>query len=140
MSRLMCILRTSSSWPCNRLLRLSSLLLRPLSKNHSSKETSQPHWLSPADRDQQVMDLRSTGWVQVQDRDAIFKELHFKTFNQAFGFMSRVALQAEKMNHHPEWFNVYNKVQITLTTHDCGGLSKRDFKMAKFIDKIAVSM
>ncbi|XP_030602417.1 pterin-4-alpha-carbinolamine dehydratase 2 isoform X1 [Archocentrus centrarchus] len=60
--------------------------------------------------------------------------------NMAFGFMSRVALQAEKMNHHPEWFNVYNKVQITLTTHDCGGLSKRDIKMAKFIDKIALSM
>nr|XP_054586670.1 pterin-4-alpha-carbinolamine dehydratase 2 isoform X3 [Nothobranchius furzeri] len=59
---------------------------------------------------------------------------------EAFGFMSRVALQAEKMNHHPEWFNVYNKVQITLTTHDCGGLSKRDIKMAKFIDKVALSM
>ncbi|XP_054611344.1 pterin-4-alpha-carbinolamine dehydratase-like isoform X2 [Dunckerocampus dactyliophorus] len=58
----------------------------------------------------------------------------------AFGFMSRVALQAEKMNHHPEWFNTYNKVQITLTTHDCGGLSKRDIRMAKFIDKVALSM
>uniref|UniRef100_A0A8C6W033 4a-hydroxytetrahydrobiopterin dehydratase n=1 Tax=Nothobranchius furzeri TaxID=105023 RepID=A0A8C6W033_NOTFU len=98
------------------------------------------HWLSPADRDQLVMELRATGWMEVEDRDAIFKELHFKTFNQAFGFMSRVALQAEKMNHHPEWFNVYNKVQITLTTHDCGGLSKRDIKMAKFIDKVALSM
>uniref|UniRef100_A0A8C6Q249 4a-hydroxytetrahydrobiopterin dehydratase n=1 Tax=Nothobranchius furzeri TaxID=105023 RepID=A0A8C6Q249_NOTFU len=91
-------------------------------------------------RDQLVMELRATGWMEVEDRDAIFKELHFKTFNQAFGFMSRVALQAEKMNHHPEWFNVYNKVQITLTTHDCGGLSKRDIKMAKFIDKVALSM
>uniref|UniRef100_A0A3Q3BIX4 4a-hydroxytetrahydrobiopterin dehydratase n=1 Tax=Kryptolebias marmoratus TaxID=37003 RepID=A0A3Q3BIX4_KRYMA len=98
------------------------------------------HWLSHADRDQLVMELRATGWMEVEERDAIFKELHFKTFNQAFGFMSRVALQAEKMNHHPEWFNVYNKVQITLTTHDCGGLSKRDIKMAKFIDKIALSM
>ncbi|XP_028451083.1 pterin-4-alpha-carbinolamine dehydratase 2 isoform X2 [Perca flavescens] len=102
--------------------------------------SSDSHWLSPADRDQQVMDLRTKGWVDVEGRDAIFKELHFKTFNQAFGFMSRVALQAEKMNHHPEWFNVYNKVQITLTTHDRGGLSKRDIKMAKFIDKIALSM
>ncbi|XP_010869347.1 pterin-4-alpha-carbinolamine dehydratase 2 isoform X3 [Esox lucius] len=62
------------------------------------------------------------------------------TSNMAFGFMSRVALQAEKMNHHPEWFNVYNKVQITLTTHDCGGLSKRDIKLAKFIDKVALTM
>uniref|UniRef100_A0AAV2JEJ1 4a-hydroxytetrahydrobiopterin dehydratase n=1 Tax=Knipowitschia caucasica TaxID=637954 RepID=A0AAV2JEJ1_KNICA len=58
---------------------------------------------------------------------------------EAFGFMSRVALQAEKMNHHPEWVNVYNKVQVTLTTHDCGGLSQRDVKMAKFIDKITLS-
>ncbi|XP_064132546.1 pterin-4-alpha-carbinolamine dehydratase 2 isoform X2 [Loxodonta africana] len=58
----------------------------------------------------------------------------------AFGFMSRVALQAEKMNHHPEWFNVYNKVQITLTSHDCGGLTKRDVKLAQFIEKAAASM
>uniref|UniRef100_A0A8C4ETB1 4a-hydroxytetrahydrobiopterin dehydratase n=1 Tax=Dicentrarchus labrax TaxID=13489 RepID=A0A8C4ETB1_DICLA len=100
--------------------------------------SSDAHWLSPADRDQLLMELRATGWVEMENRNAIFKELHFKTFNQAFGFMSRVALQAEKMNHHPEWFNVYNKVQITLTTHDCGGLSKRDIKMAKFIDKIAL--
>ncbi|XP_051028329.1 pterin-4-alpha-carbinolamine dehydratase 2 isoform X2 [Acomys russatus] len=58
----------------------------------------------------------------------------------AFGFMSRVALQAEKMNHHPEWFNVYNKVQITLTSHDCGGLTKRDVKLAQFIEKAAASL
>ncbi|XP_052012311.1 pterin-4-alpha-carbinolamine dehydratase 2 isoform X2 [Apodemus sylvaticus] len=58
----------------------------------------------------------------------------------AFGFMSRVALQAEKMNHHPEWFNVYNKVQITLTSHDCGALTKRDVKLAQFIEKAAASM
>nr|XP_033783394.1 pterin-4-alpha-carbinolamine dehydratase 2 isoform X3 [Geotrypetes seraphini] len=54
--------------------------------------------------------------------------------------MTRVALQAEKMNHHPEWFNVYNKVQITLTTHDCGGLTKKDVKLAQFIDKAAASV
>ncbi|XP_028573911.1 pterin-4-alpha-carbinolamine dehydratase 2 isoform X2 [Podarcis muralis] len=59
---------------------------------------------------------------------------------QAFGFMTRVALQAEKMNHHPEWFNVYNKVQITLISHDCGGLTKRDVKLAQFIDKAAASV
>ncbi|XP_029925518.1 pterin-4-alpha-carbinolamine dehydratase 2 [Myripristis murdjan] len=131
-------LRTSSLWP-RRLSGLSSLLLPPTSRN-SSKMASDSHWLSAADREQLLMELRATGWVEVEDRDAIYKELHFKTFNQAFGFMSRVALQAEKMNHHPEWFNVYNKVQITLTTHDCGGLSKRDVKMAKFIDKIALNM
>ncbi|XP_069932215.1 pterin-4-alpha-carbinolamine dehydratase 2 isoform X6 [Oryctolagus cuniculus] len=65
-----------------------------------------------------------------------------KTFlpGRAFGFMSRVALQAEKMNHHPEWFNVYNKVQITLTSHDRGGLTRRDVKLAKFIEKAAASV
>ncbi|XP_047234369.1 pterin-4-alpha-carbinolamine dehydratase 2-like isoform X2 [Girardinichthys multiradiatus] len=103
---LMFIRRTSSSRPCSRL---SSLRKLPLQRNCSSKMSSDSHWLSPADRDQLVMELRVTGWMEVEDRDAIFKELHFKTFNQAFGFMSRVALQAEKMNHHPEWFNVYNK-------------------------------
>ncbi|XP_040907721.1 pterin-4-alpha-carbinolamine dehydratase 2-like [Toxotes jaculatrix] len=137
---LMFSLRTGSSRPCSHLYRLRGLLLPPLSRNNSSKMSSDSHWLSPAEREDLVMELRSTGWMEVEDRDAIFKELHFKTFNQAFGFMSRVALQAEKMNHHPEWFNVYNKVQITLTTHDCGGLSKRDIKMAKFIDKISLSM
>ncbi|KAM4547475.1 pterin-4-alpha-carbinolamine dehydratase 2 [Fundulus diaphanus] len=131
------ILRTSKPVTCNRL---SSLRKSPPHRHLCSKMSSDSHWLSPADRDQLVMELRATGWMEVEDRDAIFKELHFKTFNQAFGFMSRVALQAEKMNHHPEWFNVYNKVQITLSTHDCGGLSKRDIKMAKFIDKIALSM
>ncbi|KAF2985996.1 hypothetical protein EK904_002153 [Melospiza melodia maxima] len=59
---------------------------------------------------------------------------------KAFGFMTRVALQAEKMNHHPEWFNVYSKVQITLISHDCGGLTKRDVKLAQFIDKAAASV
>ncbi|XP_026228968.1 pterin-4-alpha-carbinolamine dehydratase 2-like isoform X1 [Anabas testudineus] len=140
MSGLMFSLKTSSSWPCSRLSPLIRLMLPPLSRNCSSKMSSDSHWLSAADRDQLVMELRATGWMEVEDRNAIFKELHFKNFNQAFGFMSRVALQAEKMNHHPEWFNVYNKVQITLTTHDCGGLSKRDIKMAKFIDKISLSM
>uniref|UniRef100_A0A671KQR9 4a-hydroxytetrahydrobiopterin dehydratase n=1 Tax=Sinocyclocheilus anshuiensis TaxID=1608454 RepID=A0A671KQR9_9TELE len=66
--------------------------------------------------------------------------LRLFSFPQAFGFMCRVALQAEKMNHHPEWFNVYNKVQITLSTHDCGGLSKKDIRLAKFIDKVALSL
>ena len=60
----------------------------------------------------------------------------FKNFNEAFGFMTRVALLAEKMNHHPEWYNVYNKVDVTLTSHDIQGLSKRDTRMAKFMDDI----
>ncbi|KAJ0004033.1 hypothetical protein NQD34_010247 [Periophthalmus magnuspinnatus] len=133
MSRLMFSLRAGSSWP---LSRVSALLTRRDSAAHMS---SGSHWLSSSEREQLLSELQESGWIEVENRDAIFKELHFKTFNQAFGFMSRVALQAEKMNHHPEWFNVYNKVQITLTTHDCGGLSKRDIKMAKFIDKITLS-
>ncbi len=74
------------------------------------------------------------GWSEVENRDAIQKSFQFKDFNQAWGFMSRVALAAEKMDHHPEWFNVYNRVEITLSTHDCGGLSERDLALAGSID------
>lgn len=70
-------------------------------------------------------------------RDAIAKEFLFQDFNEAFGFMTRVALLADKMDHHPEWFNVYNKVQVTMSTHDCGGLSAKDVKVATFMDTIA---
>ncbi|XP_036915403.1 pterin-4-alpha-carbinolamine dehydratase 2 isoform X3 [Sturnira hondurensis] len=98
------------------------------------------HLLTAEERNQAILDLKAAGWSKLQERDAIYKEFSFKNFNQAFGFMSRVALQAEKMNHHPEWFNAYNKVQITLTSHDCGQLTKRDVKLAKFIEKAATSM
>ncbi|XP_045676444.1 pterin-4-alpha-carbinolamine dehydratase 2 isoform X2 [Phyllostomus hastatus] len=98
------------------------------------------HLLTAEERSQAILDLQAAGWSKLQERDAIYKEFSFKNFNQAFGFMSRVALQAEKMNHHPEWFNVYNKVQITLTSHDCGQLTKRDVKLAKFIEKAATSV
>ena len=76
------------------------------------------------------------GWDMVDGRDAITKKLKFKNFSQAFAFMTRVAMKAEKMIHHPEWFNVYNTVEITLSTHDAGGLSEKDIEMAKYIDKI----
>lgn len=75
-------------------------------------------------------------WREVAGRDAIHRALRFKDFNEAWGFMARVALMAERMDHHPEWSNVYNRVEITLSTHDCGGLSERDVKLAKFIDGI----
>lgn len=78
-----------------------------------------------------------SAWNEVDGRDAIRRDFKFKTFNEAFGFMARVALKAEAMDHHPEWFNVYNKVEIVLSTHDCGGLSERDVKLAQFIDKAA---
>ena len=77
------------------------------------------------------------GWEEVEGRDAIRKSFAFGDFNQAFGFMGRIALAAEKADHHPEWFNVYNRVEITLSTHDAGGLSQRDIDLAKFIDSVA---
>lgn len=77
------------------------------------------------------------GWTEVDGRDAIEKTFSFKTFNQAFGFMTRVALVAEKMDHHPEWFNVYNRVEVTLSTHDAGGVTKKDITLAKSMDSFA---
>ncbi|XP_077330097.1 pterin-4-alpha-carbinolamine dehydratase 2 isoform X1 [Lithobates pipiens] len=113
----------------------SSVCSRGLISSLYSNMTSEAHLLTPEERTQILQQLQSLGWIEVTARDAIYKEFAFKTFNQAFGFMTRVALQAEKMNHHPEWFNVYNKVQITLTTHDCGKLTKKDVKLAQFIEK-----
>jgi 4a-hydroxytetrahydrobiopterin dehydratase len=76
------------------------------------------------------------GWRQVEGRDAIHRRFTFTDFNAAFGFMTRVALYAERADHHPEWSNVYNRVDITLTSHDVGGISQRDIDMARFIDAI----
>ncbi|MCU0895558.1 MAG: 4a-hydroxytetrahydrobiopterin dehydratase [Rhodospirillales bacterium] len=76
-------------------------------------------------------------WSEVEGRDAITRSFRFNTFNQAFGFMTRVALRAEKLDHHPEWFNVYNRVDVTLATHDAGGVTELDIKLASFIDKAA---
>ncbi len=76
-------------------------------------------------------------WSLVEGRDAIQRTFTFANFNQAFGFMSRSALLAEKMDHHPEWFNVWNRVEVTLSTHDCDGLSELDVRMAKAMDIFA---
>ena len=76
------------------------------------------------------------GWSLKDDRDAIQKSFRFKNFQEAFAFMTRVALLAEKQDHHPEWFNVYNRVDITLATHDVDGLSERDARLAASIDAI----
>ena len=75
--------------------------------------------------------LEEAGWSLVEDRDAITKTFKFKSFVEAWGWMSRMALIAEKMDHHPEWANVYNRVEVTLTTHDAGGLSKLDVELAE---------
>ncbi len=77
------------------------------------------------------------GWAMVDGKDAITKSFKFKNFSEAWAFMSRSALVAEKLNHHPEWFNVYNRVDVTLNTHDVGGLSELDFKMAKRMNAFA---
>ena len=78
-----------------------------------------------------------TGWSAVSGRDAIFKSFEFTDFNAAWGFMSRVALKAEAMNHHPEWANVWNRVEVMLTTHDADGVTALDIELAKFMDAIA---
>ena len=78
---------------------------------------------------------RLKGWSEVKDRDAITKKFVFADFNQAFGFMARAALMAEKLDHHPEWFNVYKNVEVTLSTHDAGGVTDRDIQLAEAMDK-----
>lgn len=118
----------------------------------------QPSLLTQEQRGELLQPLFSNQWSLVKDRDAIYKEFLFSDFIQvctiqlilfhnkliyqvvlpywqAFGFMSQVALKSEKMNHHPEWFNVYNKVQVTLSTHDVSGLSLNDVNLATFLDK-----
>jgi 4a-hydroxytetrahydrobiopterin dehydratase len=77
------------------------------------------------------------GWVLAEDGASIWKAFRFKSFIEAFGFMTESAINAEKLNHHPEWFNVYNKVDVTLTTHDSKGLTELDFKLAAKMDKAA---
>jgi 4a-hydroxytetrahydrobiopterin dehydratase len=91
--------------------------------------------LSGDARDSALAEL--DGWTEAEGRDAIQKSFKFKSFNQAFAFMTRVALKAEKMNHHPEWFNVYSTVDVTLATHDAGGVTEQDVSLAKFMDKAA---
>jgi 4a-hydroxytetrahydrobiopterin dehydratase len=77
------------------------------------------------------------GWSEVPGRDAIRKTFTFKDFNAAFGFMTRCALVAEKMDHHPEWSNVYRTVEVTLSTHDAGGVTERDIALAAAMDRLA---
>jgi 4a-hydroxytetrahydrobiopterin dehydratase len=78
-----------------------------------------------------------SGWSEVSGRDAIARKFVFKDFNEAFGFMARAALVAEKMDHHPEWFNVYKTVEVTLSTHDAGGVTELDIKLAAEMDRLA---
>ena len=91
--------------------------------------------ISPAERAAALKKLRK--WKSVTGRDAITRKFEFANFSEAFAFMTRVALLAEKMDHHPEWFNVYNKVEVTLSTHDAGGVTQHDIDMANAMDDYA---
>ena len=92
--------------------------------------------LSDQDRAEALADCLRNGWSMHPDRDGITKSFHFANFVDTFGWMSKVALWAEKLNHHPEWFNVYNRVEVTLSTHDVGGLSALDVKLAQKMDQL----
>jgi 4a-hydroxytetrahydrobiopterin dehydratase len=89
--------------------------------------------LSQIDIDEQLKDL--PGWSIVNEK--LHKEFQFESFNQAFGFMTRAAMEIEKMNHHPEWFNVYNRITVELTTHDAGGITKNDITLARILNSLA---
>ena len=93
--------------------------------------------LTEAQRATELTELLESGWAMVPGRDAIARSFKFKTFNQAFGWMTRIAMYAEKWNHHPEWSNVYNRVEVVLTTHSVDGLSDLDVKLARMMDKLA---
>lgn len=93
--------------------------------------------LTQAERDSDLASLIENGWSLVDNRDAIAKTYQFSNFIAAFGWMTRAALQAEKLDHHPEWFNVYNRVDVVLSTHDAGGLTGLDIKLARAMDRLA---
>ncbi|HRP94705.1 MAG TPA: 4a-hydroxytetrahydrobiopterin dehydratase [Rhodocyclaceae bacterium] len=94
--------------------------------------------LTDAERSAALAELPE--WAVAEGRDAITRAYRFADFNAAFGFMSRVALYAEKRDHHPEWFNVYNRVEVTLATHDAGGVTARDIELARFMDEAAATL
>lgn len=93
--------------------------------------------LTEAQRAAELAPLMSNGWRMAEPRDAIVKTYVFADFVAAFGFMTRAALWAEKLDHHPEWSNVYKTVEVTLTTHDAGGLSMKDIELARRMDALA---
>ncbi|WP_323035667.1 4a-hydroxytetrahydrobiopterin dehydratase [Pararhodobacter sp.] len=96
-----------------------------------------PEKLHGADRDSALADLLAAGWTHDATRDAVAKTFKFKTFNAAFGWMTRAAMVAEQLDHHPEWRNVYNRVEVVLTTHDVKGLTVLDVDLARAMDRFA---
>lgn len=93
--------------------------------------------LTDTQRTEDLEPLLHSGWNMVEGRDAIRKTFGFRSFVEAFGWMTRCALWAEKWNHHPEWFNVYGRVDVTLSTHDADGLTERDLRLARKMDSLA---
>jgi 4a-hydroxytetrahydrobiopterin dehydratase len=99
-----------------------------------NQESEMVQKLNDAERKAGLAELKD--WQAAEGRDAIRRSFKFRNFSEAWGFMSRVALLAESQDHHPEWSNVYNRVEILLSTHDCNGLSERDLKLARAIDQL----
>jgi len=93
--------------------------------------------LTDAERAEMLAPLTASGWTHDTARDALSRQFKFANFVEAFGFMTRAAIHAEKLNHHPEWSNVYNRVEVTLTTHDAGGLTSLDVRLAGLMDGLA---
>ena len=100
----------------------------------TARQFGRPVGLSRDERSEYLPALERSGWKLVDGRDAISKTFEFENFTSAWGFMTKCAMVAEKSDHHPEWFNVYNRVDVTLSTHDCDGLSSRDIALAKTMD------
>ncbi|KAI8929596.1 transcriptional coactivator/pterin dehydratase [Entophlyctis helioformis] len=132
-------LLTATTMPTSLAATVLGTSAAATSRSYTTSKT--PKALTPEQRETLLKPLvdGSGDWELVEGRDAICKQFQFQDFPAAFGFMSHVAIVAEKMNHHPEWFNVYNRVEITLSTHDCGGLSVRDIQLANAIDAAAKS-
>ena len=117
----------------------TSVLASSVRQLHATPLAARPSLLEGAARDSALQDLGSRGWSHDETRDAVTKTFEFSSFVDAFGFMAKAALHAEKMNHHPELFNVYSRVEVTLTTHDCDGLSSNDTELALIMDDLASS-
>ena len=98
---------------------------------------ARPKRLEGAAREALLAEMAATGWAAAEGRDALLKSFRFKDFNAAFGWMARVAMEAEKLDHHPEWSNVWNRVEVTLTTHDAQGLTELDQALARAMDRFA---
>ncbi|MBM9593158.1 4a-hydroxytetrahydrobiopterin dehydratase [Roseitranquillus sediminis] len=96
-----------------------------------------PETLTEAERGDDLAPLLADGWTHDEGRDAISRTYAFQNFVDAFGWMTRVAIRAEKMDHHPEWRNVYKTVEVTLISHDAGGLTQRDVRLAQIMDRLA---